>query len=683
MPAGGGEADRPDPADPAPRGEWAAAPEADWDPAPQGGARTSAAGGSPRASARGGGADAEWVPPRDAGAGWDPPGAGADWDPAPEASGSPDWDSPPRTDRGGPPRADRGAPAEAPQRPDWVASPDWDAPPPDRPARDAAFQPPDRRAGWDRAAEPTDRRAGWDGGPKEADRRTAWDDRPDEADRRDGWNGGPEEADRHTRWDDRPDEADRRSGWNGGPEEADRRTRWDGAGPEEADRRNAWDDGPDEAERRGGWDRGPEGADPRTGWDRGPDQADRRRGWDGGPDRHGGRAGDAELRSGPGRDTDHRNNSRGSDADLHGSAGPGHDTDHRNSRVGDTDLRSGGGQGRGTDGRNGRGGDAERKERPDWLTSPVPATPPDGGWTDAEPSDNPVPEAWPAPLDITPDDDLDEPPAKRRRGPRPSGPPTDGRSGGRPGGRPGGRGPRGRRKPLMILAVALTAAVAAAAIVAAGTIYRLVFDGGTPGLHTIAAPLGGRTTGELTLASGAETVTVRGADLGEDLFQITTPDSDDAIPRATIQGDRTTVRLTSDRGEGATAVEIRLNSRVTWRVVLNAGARTHTVDMGAGRLAGLEVAGGATKLELTLPKPSGTVPIRLRGGLEELLMHVPQGALTRVKVTKGATNVTLDRLNRSKVAPDTTFTPKGWEEAKARYDVDAAEGIGTVRLDRR
>ncbi|MGN9909332.1 hypothetical protein ACTMTJ_17450 [Phytohabitans sp. LJ34] len=319
---------------------------------------------------------------------------------------------------------------------------------------------------------------------------------------------------------------------------------------------------------------------------------------------------------------------------------------------------------------------AEPAARPDWVTSPVPASAPaaapEGGWPEPAPSDAPVPEAWPAPLDITPDDDLPEPPAKRRRGPRSTGP-----TGGRPPGRPGRR-----RKPLMLLAIALTAAVVGAAVVAAASAYRLVLDGG--GLsHTIAAPLGGRTQAELELESGAAIVTVLGTDLGDDLFQVTTPDSDDAVPRATIDGDRTTVRATSDSGEGASAVEVRLNSRVTWRLTFRGGAKTQTVDLSGGRLAALDMEGGATRLELILPKPTATVPIRLRGGLDELFVHAPTGVPTRVKVTKGATNVTLDRFNRSKVAPDTTFTPNGWGDAKARYDVDAAEGIGTVKLDRR
>ncbi|MDQ7905810.1 hypothetical protein RB614_14925 [Phytohabitans sp. ZYX-F-186] len=635
-----GEADRPEWDEPPQRGgDWAAAPTPEWD--------------QPREPAAG--------PDRDA----------ASADRGTPATG-PDWDAPAAADRGA-------FAAETPQRPDWVATPDWDTPreTPAGPAWDAA-PPPDGRPGWDTNPDQPDH--GWDTASEQADPRNGWDTAPEQPDPRDGWDGRPEQADREG-----PGQADRRTGWDSEPEQIDRRTGWNG-GPEPTDRGRGWDSEPEPADPRNGRNSGPDQSDRRTGWD----EPGSRKGWDDEPESRDGWAGGGERRVSTGNEPDDPGGwGGGSDRRV----STGNEPDDRDGWGGGGERRVStgnepddpGGWGGGGERRVGTGDGGERKARPDWVTSPVPAgapaAAPDGGWADAEPSDNPVPEAWPAPLDITPDDDLDEPPAKRRRGPqprpRPSGPPTGGRTGGRPSGR--GR----RRKPLMVLAIALTAAVAASAVVAAGTIYRLVFDGGTQGSHTIAAPLGGRTKGELQLASGAETVTVSGADLGDNLFQVTTPDSDDAIPRATIQGDRTTVRLTSNRGEGASAVEIRLNSRVTWRLVFTTGAKTQTVDMSGGRLSGLEMAGGATRLELTLPKPDATVPIQLRGGLNELLLHAPRGVLTRVKIGKGVTNLTLDRLNRSKVAPGTTFTPNGWAQAKAGYDVDAAEGIGTVKLDRR
>ncbi|MFC0533810.1 hypothetical protein [Phytohabitans kaempferiae] len=304
--------------------------------------------------------------------------------------------------------------------------------------------------------------------------------------------------------------------------------------------------------------------------------------------------------------------------------------------------------------------------RPEWVTPPAEA--PVDEWS-GPPRESDPPEAWPAPLDITPDDDLAEPRGKGGRPPRgPRGGP----------GRPAGR----RRRPLLVLAVALTGAIMGVAVFAVATMYRQVVDG--DGLsHTIAAPVNGRSEAELELASGAAAVTVRSTDLGDDLFQVTTPDDDEAVPRATIQGNRVTVRMTSSDGEGATAVEVRLNTRVTWQLVFSGGADRQTVDLSGGKLSGLEMPAGATRLELTLPKPEGTVPIRLGGGLDELLLHAPAGVHTRVKAVKGATNVTLDRLNRSRVAPDTTFTPNGWDQAKARYDVTAAQGVGTLKLDRR
>jgi hypothetical protein len=535
-----------------------------------------------------------------------------------DAGPAPEWtEAPDEAPRStGPHPAWAAAPEDALDDDGWTTTPPLPSPPPDAAAAAPAASAPAERAAREDWFTPRDDARG-----DEPDR-PEWTDTPPRGE----WDAAPGEwgAAPEADWDQR--EAGARADWDESPGEGRDAPAVEDLGrpdwvrsPEPA-ARPEWVTSPEPAARPE-WDAGPEGEPDRrrAGWDSGPEHPNGPAGWDSGPE---------------------------------------------------------------PDRRVGWGGGAEQKARPDWVTSPVPAAPaaaPDSGWAAAEPREAAVPEAWPAPLDITPDDDLDDPPTKRRRRPRPSGPPTGERSGGRT----GGGGPRRRRKPLMVLAIALTAVVAAAAVVAAGTIYRLVFDPETPGSHTIAAPLGQRTKGELELATGADTVTVSGADLGDALFQVTTPEAGDAIPLATIRGDRTTVTLASNRGEAASAVEIRLNSRVTWRLILTAGAKTQTVDLGAGKLSGLEMAGGATRLELTLPKPAGTVPIRLRGGLDELLVHAPKGALTRVKVTKGATNVTLDRLNRSKVAPDTTFTPDGWAQAKARYDVDAAEGIGTVKLDRR
>jgi hypothetical protein len=243
--------------------------------------------------------------------------------------------------------------------------------------------------------------------------------------------------------------------------------------------------------------------------------------------------------------------------------------------------------------------------------------------------------------------------------------------------------PPGRSRTFLVVMAGLIAIVVAAAVVAAGTAYRLVFDRGpVPTDRTATAPLGNRRDAVFDLVTGTTAVTVRSADLGGDLYRIVTPQGSDILPRPVLREGEVDLHLVPSGEEGPGAVDVLLTSRVTWRLRLTAGAATHVIDMSTGRLTALDLIGGASRAELTLPRPDGTVPIRVTGGVNQLLIHAPARVPTRVRIGSGASTVNLDRLARSQVTPGTVFTPDGWSQGKARYDIDAAAGISTLRLDR-
>lgn len=244
-------------------------------------------------------------------------------------------------------------------------------------------------------------------------------------------------------------------------------------------------------------------------------------------------------------------------------------------------------------------------------------------------------------------------------------------------------GPPQRSRKFLVVMAGLVAVVVAAAVVAAGTAYRLVFDRGpAPSGRVATAPLGNLREAAFDLVTGTTAVTVRSADLGGDLYRIVTPRDSDILPRPVRNGAEIDLHLVPSGARGPGAVDVLLTSRVSWQLRLTGGAVNHVVDMSAGRLAGLEFVGGATRAELTLPQPTGTVPIRMTGGVNQFLIHAPAGVLTRVRVGSGANTVNLDRLTETQIAPGTVFTPDGWASGKVRYDIDAAAGVGTIRLDR-
>jgi hypothetical protein len=197
------------------------------------------------------------------------------------------------------------------------------------------------------------------------------------------------------------------------------------------------------------------------------------------------------------------------------------------------------------------------------------------------------------------------------------------------------------------------------------------------------APMDNQLERDFELVSNTGLVTIRASDLADRMYVITTPSDGNAKPSVTIRGSRVTLQLVPTGKSGPSSVEVRLNTKVRWFLRLSGGAVESHVDMSAGKLSGMELLGGATRLELSLPAPDGNISVRMSGGANQFLVHLPTGVPVRVRVGSGAANVNIDTLTRSRIAPGTVFTQTAWNNAAERYDIDAEAGFSTLRIDRR
>ncbi|GAA2396248.1 hypothetical protein [Dactylosporangium salmoneum] len=192
---------------------------------------------------------------------------------------------------------------------------------------------------------------------------------------------------------------------------------------------------------------------------------------------------------------------------------------------------------------------------------------------------------------------------------------------------------------------------------------------------TVTGAVDGRNAATLDLLSGVGAVTVRAADLGDTLYRIQSP----RTATAHDTGDRVEVRV--DGGDASVTVE--LNRDVRWTLRFTAGSQSNTADLrGLRRLAGVEYVGGVSAIDLALPGPSGTVPVRVDGGASTLRVHAPDEAAVRVRAGGGAGGVSIDGATHSGVTAGATYATGGWDAAADRFDVDAAGGISSITLDR-
>lgn len=193
----------------------------------------------------------------------------------------------------------------------------------------------------------------------------------------------------------------------------------------------------------------------------------------------------------------------------------------------------------------------------------------------------------------------------------------------------------------------------------------------------VTGDVAGRQRARLDVLGGASSVVVRAAELGDRLFRASTP-RDAQPPGVTIDGD--VVRLSLHGGASELLVE--LNADVAWELRLDGGASSESVDMAAGRLTALDFGAGSSSIDVALPRPRGTVPVRMTGGASTMDLHLPTGTAARVTFAGGAGQATIDGTRHTGIAGGTTLGAPDWDTATDRYLLDLVAGVSALTLDR-
>ncbi|GAB3085090.1 hypothetical protein [Micromonospora schwarzwaldensis] len=198
--------------------------------------------------------------------------------------------------------------------------------------------------------------------------------------------------------------------------------------------------------------------------------------------------------------------------------------------------------------------------------------------------------------------------------------------------------------------------------------------------ETLTAPRGDRRQAEFELVDGLTSFTLRAADLGDDLYRIGAPDDAGVTPRPQVAGDRVRLRIAENGRSGPAAVEVVLNARLTWRVRLVGGVREQRLDLGAARLAGIELVGGASRTRLRLPPLDGTLTVRMTGGVSDLSVAVPGRPPVRVRVASGAGSLAVYDERRAGIAAGDLVSSPGWDRAADRLYLDLVAGANAVSV---
>jgi hypothetical protein len=197
------------------------------------------------------------------------------------------------------------------------------------------------------------------------------------------------------------------------------------------------------------------------------------------------------------------------------------------------------------------------------------------------------------------------------------------------------------------------------------------------------APLGSIMYGHLQFVRGAANVTLRVDSSMGDLYSAR---FDGPLPEVHAQDGTVTVRYPRTFHPfdwRKRAAEVALNGSIPWQIEFRGGLSGLDADLSVLGLGSFEIIGGASRVAVTFPRPSGTVSVRVSGGASDVTIHRPAGVAAQVRVGRGASKLTFDDQHFGAIGGETRLQTPDYEGAADRYDIEVSGGASKLTVDAR
>jgi hypothetical protein len=197
----------------------------------------------------------------------------------------------------------------------------------------------------------------------------------------------------------------------------------------------------------------------------------------------------------------------------------------------------------------------------------------------------------------------------------------------------------------------------------------------TRSAEELAAPLGSVAMGRLVFVRGAAHLTI-GVDASmEDLYRAR---FEGKVPEIRVDGGTVTVKYRPSLHR--TSGEITLSGRVPWAIKASMGMSDVVADLQDLELTGLEISGGASRLEVKLPRPKAAVRVRIGAGASNLQLIRPAGVPVRVRIGGGASKLAIDDLHLEAAGGRTDWQSPDYDQLEGRYDIEIGAGASKVTV---
>ena len=183
-------------------------------------------------------------------------------------------------------------------------------------------------------------------------------------------------------------------------------------------------------------------------------------------------------------------------------------------------------------------------------------------------------------------------------------------------------------------------------------------------------------TGTFWLVDDVSEISVSMARVNGGIARVGVPDGSDAVPRATAKGNTIRLAVGSRHRGGSTQIAVQLDNRISWAIRLGGGARRMTLDLRGALLRSVSFEQGVARIDLTLPRLSSTLPIRMADGVHDWRIRTDGEVAVDVLARHGGGKVVVYGRDRGPLGRGERLRVDG----RAGIDVDAVGGFGTLTV---
>lgn len=199
--------------------------------------------------------------------------------------------------------------------------------------------------------------------------------------------------------------------------------------------------------------------------------------------------------------------------------------------------------------------------------------------------------------------------------------------------------------------------------------------------NAFSVPLGGLPRGRLVFASKANRVSLGVLPPSGELYRARFKNR---TPSITLREGTVMIQYPCfdllDWPLSRPVAEIRLNRSIPWEVEFRGGVSGLKADLRALQIQAIDILGGASQIELSLPDPGSTVYIYIAGGVSNALIRRPPGIGLRLRLRGGAARLQVDGRRYPALGGETSIESPGFSQATGRYEIDISGGASRLTI---